>query len=77
VGMRRLITIAEGALLVVGIYVLIGAGIGVAAGSVMVGVGAGLIAGLCAMGAILLIRGSALAADTAADAGAGSDTPGC
>jgi uncharacterized membrane-anchored protein len=59
---RHLLVLAEGALVVIGAYALIGAGIGLLAGSVMVGVMAGLVAGACAVGAILLIRGSAVAA---------------
>ena len=52
-------------MVLVGTYVLIGAGIGEAAGSVVVGVAAGLLAGVCAVAAILLIPGSALASRTA------------
>jgi tetrahydrodipicolinate N-succinyltransferase len=77
VRIRRVVALAQAVLVVVGSYVLIGAGIGAAAGSVMVGMGAGLIAGLCAIGAILLIRGSALVTGTTTDAGAGSETSGC
>ncbi len=58
---------AEGALVVVALYVLMGAGVGLAAGSVLIGVGAGLITGLCAIAAILLVRGSAVASGTAVD----------
>jgi hypothetical protein len=65
-GLRQLIAIVEAVLLVVGIYALIGAGIGAAAGSVMVGMGIGLIAGVGAVAAILLVRGSAVTADTPA-----------
>lgn len=60
--LRGLIRMAEVAIVVIGVYVLIGLGIGAAAGSLMVGAGAGLIAGVCAIAAILLIRGSALSA---------------
>jgi hypothetical protein len=65
--MRHFLNVARGSLLLVGLYMLIGAGIGDAAGSVMVGVAAGLIAGVCAVAAILLISGSALTARSAAD----------
>ena len=65
--LRHLVAVAEGVLVVMGVYVLIGAGIGLLAGSVMVGVVAGLIAGACAVGAILLIRGSAVVAASATD----------
>jgi hypothetical protein len=68
---RVLFHIAEAAVLVVGVYVLIGAGIGEVAGSLLVGVAAGLIAGVCAIGAILLIRGSALSAGRGSDPAAG------
>jgi hypothetical protein len=64
--LRRWMSVVEGSLLLVGLYILIGAGIGDAAGSVMVGVTAGLIAGICAIGAILLISGSALTSRAAA-----------
>ena len=60
---HQLIAVAEGGLLVIAIYVLIGAGIGLLAGSVMVGVYVGLVAGVCAIAAILLIRGCAVAGD--------------
>jgi hypothetical protein len=73
---RRLVTVAEVVLVVVGSYVLIGAGIGDAAGSVMVGMAAGLLAGLCAVAAIMLIRGSALASGTTAEVGGCSESPG-
>ncbi|HEX4015648.1 MAG TPA: hypothetical protein VHX15_02840 [Frankiaceae bacterium] len=59
---RHCLNLAEGALVLVGAYMLIGAGIGEAAGSALVGVAAGLIAGVCAIAAILLITGSARAA---------------
>jgi hypothetical protein len=58
---------AEGALVVIGAYVLLGAGIGLAAGSVVVGAAAGAFAGFCAVSAIFLIRGSAVAAGTATE----------
>jgi hypothetical protein len=64
---RHWIALAKGSLVLVGLYVLIGAGIGEAAGSVLVGVTAGVIAGVCAISAILLIRGSALAARSPGD----------
>ena len=64
---HRWIGVAEGSLLLVGLYMLIGAGIGDIAGSVMVGVAAGLIAGVFAVAAILLISGSALTARAATD----------
>jgi hypothetical protein len=67
IDLRHLVVVAEGVLVVMGVYVLIGAGIGLLAGSVMVGIVAGLIAGACAVGAILLIRGSAVAAGSATD----------
>ncbi len=63
--LRHCVNLAEGALVLIGAYILIGAGIGEAAGSVAVGVAAGLIAGVCAIAAILLITGSAQAARTA------------
>jgi hypothetical protein len=72
--LHQLIAVAEGGFLVVAVYVLIGAGIGLLAGSVVVGVLAGLVAGICAIAAILLIRGSALAAGTCSDHG--DDEPG-
>jgi hypothetical protein len=71
---HQLIAVAEGGLLVIAVYVLIGAGIGLLAGSVMVGVFVGLVAGVCAVAAILLIRGSAVAAGNSGDAG--YDEPG-
>ncbi len=64
---RHAVAMAQGAVVVVAAYVLIGAGIGFAAGSVLVGIGAGLLAGLCAVAAILLVRGSAVASGTATD----------
>jgi hypothetical protein len=67
--LHQLIAVAEGGFLVIAVYVLIGAGIGLLAGSVMVGVLAGLVAGICAIAAILLIRGSAVAAGTSSDPG--------
>jgi hypothetical protein len=67
--LRHFLNVAEGSLLLVAVYMLIGAGIGDAAGSVMVGVAAGLIAGVCAIAAILLISGSALTARAAAERG--------
>jgi hypothetical protein len=66
---HQVIVVAEGGFLVIAVYVLIGAGIGLLAGSVMVGVLAGLVAGVCAIAAILLIRGSAVAADASGDPG--------
>jgi hypothetical protein len=72
--LHQLIVVAEGGLLVIAVYVLIGAGIGLLAGSVVVGVVTGLVAGVCAIAAILLIRGSAVAADTSGDPG--YDEPG-
>lgn len=71
VRLRHWIGVAQGSLLLVGLYTAIGAGIGDAAGSVMVGVTAGLIAGVCAVAAILFISGSALAATRAASADRG------
>ncbi len=70
VRLRHGVNLAEGALVLIGAYILIGAGIGEAAGSVVIGVAAGLIAGLCAIAAILLITGSAQAARAANDRGA-------
>jgi hypothetical protein len=67
--LRRFIGMAEGALVLVGAYILIGAGIGEAAGSVVVGMAAGLFAGVCAIAAILLITGSAHAARAADNQG--------
>lgn len=58
---RHLINLAEGAFVLVGLYILLGAGIGDVAGSVLIGVTSGLVAGLCAVAAILLICGSARA----------------
>lgn len=65
--LRRLVRVVEAAAVVVAVYVLIGAGIGEMAGAVMVGIVAGSIAGVCAIAAILLIRGSAVAAAQGAD----------
>jgi hypothetical protein len=56
-------------LVLVGIYVLIGAGIGDAAGSVMVGIASGVVAGLGAVAAILLIIGSERASRASGAAG--------
>jgi hypothetical protein len=67
--LRHWLSVAEGVLVLVGVYILIGAGIGEAAGSVLVGAAAGLISGVCALAAILLISGSAVAARGAADRG--------
>ena len=64
---RRLAAIVEASVFVVALYVLIGAGIGELTGAVMVGIVAGSIAGVCAISAILLVRGSALAATRGAD----------
>jgi hypothetical protein len=72
--LHQLIAIAQGGLLVTAVYVLIGAGIGLLAGSVMVGVFVGLVAGVCAIAAILLIRGCAVAADGSGQPG--YDEPG-
>ncbi len=65
--LHQLIAVAQGGLLVIAVYALIGAGIGLLAGSVTVGVFAGLVAGICAIAAILLIRGCAVAAGTSGD----------
>jgi hypothetical protein len=67
--MRHRVNLAEGALVLIGVYILIGAGIGEAAGSVAVGLAAGLIAGVCAIAAILLISGSAQAGRAGVDGG--------
>jgi hypothetical protein len=58
VRLRHRVNLAEGALVLIGAYILIGAGIGEAAGSVAVGIAA-----------ILLISGSAQAARAATDRG--------
>jgi hypothetical protein len=68
-GFRRGSYLAEGGLVLVGIYVLIGAGIGDAAGSVMVGIASGVVAGLGAVAAILLIIGSERASRASGAAG--------
>ncbi len=58
----RLRHLVEGALVLVGAYILIGAGIGDVAGSVVIGVAAGFLSGVGALAAILLISGCAQAA---------------
>jgi len=54
------VSIAEGALVLVALYALVGAGIGAAAGSVLAGMLLGLFTGVCAVAAILLISGAAM-----------------
>jgi hypothetical protein len=56
---------AEGAIILVVLYALLGAGIGAAFGSFVVGMGCGLLIGVFAAAAILLIRGAAQAAKSA------------
>jgi hypothetical protein len=49
----------EGAILLIALYTLLGAGIGAACGSLVLGMGFGLLVGVFAAAAILLIRGAA------------------
>jgi hypothetical protein len=56
---------AEGAVILVVLYALLGAGIGAACGSFVLGMAGGLLVGAFAAGAILLIRGAAQGAKSA------------
>ena len=56
-------TIAEGALVLIVAYALLGAGVGAIFGSALPGLLAGAALGVCAVGAILLVTGSALSAE--------------
>jgi hypothetical protein len=49
----------EGAIILIALYTLLGAGIGAACGSLVMGMGLGLLIGVFAAAAILLIRGAA------------------
>ena len=58
--MASRVSIAEGALVLIVLYALVGAGIGAMAGSVLAGMLLGVFTGVCAVAAILLISGAAL-----------------
>jgi hypothetical protein len=62
---RNRTSFAEGAIILIALYTLLGAGIGAACGSFMLGMGCGLLVGSFATGAILLIRGAAQGAKSA------------
>jgi hypothetical protein len=53
------VSFAEGAIILMALYALLGAGIGAACGSLVMGMGVGLFIGAFAAAAILLIRGAA------------------
>jgi hypothetical protein len=55
----------EGAMILIALYALVGAGIGAACGSLLLGTVSGLAVGSFAAAAILLIRGAALGAQSA------------
>jgi hypothetical protein len=60
---RAGISLIEAAIVLIALYALLGTGIGSACGSVLLGMFSGLMIGVFAVAAILLISGSARAAE--------------
>jgi hypothetical protein len=61
----RRTSFTEGAIVLIVLYALLGAGIGAACGSFILGLGCGLFIGVFAAAAILLIQGAAQGAKSA------------
>ena len=64
---RRRLNLAEGALALIMLYALIGAGIGAAADSLLLGLVVGIATGVAAIAAILLISGASSGAERNVD----------